>query len=448
MFKRSLASIELEQIARQLSSVRRANGLKTALVLGSRAGGLFRRSALQYLVQALAPPEIQAASYYEQFAECFRQLTRAEGLSTNEQYALLTGALEYVTPSEADRCLAQLIIQGYFDPIITTGADTLLEQALMEAGWRLLHNFEVINLTTRIDERMLAGGRRSVCTVLRVFGSLTSQDYVLSSRYAHTGNILHQQVLAQILRRDCLIIGFDKVWDESLYYLFPPHGDTCWLIAEEADERFYVLKETRNILLMHENYCVDYETFFVRLYDMLIDNAPIDATRRADKPASAVTSRTPTKEQQQQKALEVFISYHESDEVYLNSLIEHMANLKREGLVKDWFKGKIQAGQAIAEVTQHYLERSTVFLLLVSPSFVASDALYQELQQMMERHQARKALVIPILIRPVDWESMSLRKLASLPSNGLFVTQWSNYDSAFLNIAQGIRQALTEYGAI
>jgi hypothetical protein len=445
MFKSSLAPIELEQIARQLKSVRRANGLKTVLVLGSQAGGLFRHPALQYLVQALAPPALQATLHYKQFAECFRQLTKAEGFSKTEQYALLTGALEYVTPSEADRCLAQLIIQGYFDPIITTGADTLLEQALMEVGWRPLHHFEVINPTAEIEERMLSGGRRSACTVLKVFGSLASQHYVLSGRYAHIGNILHYQALTQILRRDCLIIGFDKAWDESLYHLFPPHGDTCWLIAEEADERFRLLKETRNILLLHEKDCVDYETFFVQLYNLLTENPPIDITKPTNNPVSLVTSRTPTKEQQQQDALEVFISYHESDEVYLNSLVEHMANLKREGLIKDWFKGKLQAGQAIAEVTQHYLERSTVFLPLVSPSFVASDTLYQEMQQMMERHQTKKALVIPILIRPVDWESMPLRKLASLPNNGLFVTQWHNYDGAFLNIAQGIRQAITEF---
>ncbi len=445
MFKRSLASIELEQIARRLNFVRRANGLKTALVLGSRAGGLFRRPALQYLVHAFAPPELQAASDYKQFAGCFRQLTKAEGFSTTEQYALLTGALEYITPSEADCCLAQLIIQGYFDPIITTGADTLLEQALMEAGWRLLHHFEVINLTVEIEECMLSGGRRSVCTVLKVFGSLASQHYVLSGRYAHIGNILHHQALAQILRRDCLIIGFDKAWDESLYHLFPPHGGTCWLMAEEVDERFYALKETRNILLLYEKDCVDYETFFVRLYNLLTENPSIDVTIRAGKPASLMRSRTPTREKRQRDALEVFISYHESDEVYLYRLVEHLTNLKRERLIKDWFKSKIQAGQAAAEVTQHHLERSTVFLLLISPSFVASDALYQEMQQMMERYQAKKALVIPILIRPVDWESMPLRKLASLPDNGLFVTQWRNYDSAFLNIAQGIRQAITEY---
>jgi hypothetical protein len=436
MFKGPL-SIELEQIARRLA-VRQVNGLKTVLVLGDRAGGLSRHPALSYLVQALALPELQTASYSTQFAACFRQLTRAEEFSMTEQYTLLTGALAYVTPSKADRCLAQLVMRGYFDPIITTGADALLEQALMEAGWRLLHHFEVINLVAERGEHLLSGSRHSICTLLKVFGSLASQQYMLSGRYTHIGNILRCQALARILQQDCLIIGFDKIWDESLYHLFPPHGDTCWFIAEEFDQRFYTLKETRKLLLLHEKDCVDYETFFVRLYDLLIGNAPINA-------ASLLTSCTSSRWLPQQDALEVFISYHESDEVYLNSLVEHMATLKRERLITDWFKGKIQAGQAVTEVTQQYLARSTVFLPLISPSFVASEVLYQEVQQIMERHQARKVLVIPILVRPVDWESMPLRKLSSLPNDGLFVTQWENYDSAFLNIVQGIRQAITAY---
>src|SRR5260370_35735835 len=73
MFKRSLASIELEQIARRLNFVRRANGLKTALMLGSRAGGLFRRPALQNLGQAFAPPELQPHTDYTQLSRHFRQ---------------------------------------------------------------------------------------------------------------------------------------------------------------------------------------------------------------------------------------------------------------------------------------------------------------------------------------------------------------------------------------
>jgi hypothetical protein len=442
MFKKPLASIRLEQMARQLRFVRRANGLKTVLVLGSQTGALFRRPALQYLVQALATPEYQAASSYEQFAWCFRQLTRQELFSPAEQQALLQGALVPVAPSEADYCLAQLIIQGYFDPIITANVDSLLEQALTKAGWQ---QFTVINLTAGAEEHNLTDERRPACALFKVFGSLISQQYVLSNRYAHIGRILQYRALTQILQRDCLVIGFDQTWDEALHYLFPPQGDTCWLIAEEASEGFYALKETRNVLLLHEKDCVDYEIFFGRLYNMLIEQSFVDKTIDTDRPTLPAAPDPPIKRQLQQNALEVFISYHESDEAYLYKLVDHLTNLKRAGLINDWFKSKIQPGQTVAEVTQQHLAKSNIFLLLISPSFIASDTLYLETQQMMQRHKAKQALVIPILLRPADWENTPFGALAPLPSNRSFVTVWRNQDSAFLNIAQGLRKAITEY---
>jgi hypothetical protein len=305
-------------------------------------------------------------------------LTRPELFSPTEQQALLQGALALIAPSETDYCLAQLIIQGYFDPIITTSVDSLLEQALTRAG---LQQFAVINLASEIEKGALSDARGQTCTLLKVFGSLTSQQYVLSNRYAHIGSILQQRALAQILQRDSLIIGFDQTWDESLHYLFPPQGDTCWLIAEEAGERFYALKETRNVLLLHEKDCVEYEMFFVRLYRMLVEQSLVDKTINTDRPTSLVVPDKPVKKQLQQNALEVFITYHESDEAYLYRLVDHLANLKRAGLINDWFKSKIQAGQSIEEVTQQHLEKSNIFLLLISPSFIASDTLYQETQQ-------------------------------------------------------------------
>lgn len=442
MFEWSLPSIGLEQIARQMKSVRQVHGLKTVLVLGSRAGAIFRRPALRYIVQALATPQIQAASYAEQFTWCFQRLTKMEQLSKTEQYALLTSALAHVTLSEADRCLARLITQGYFDPIILAGADTLLEQALREAGWQPLHHFEVIDLTIETGERIILNERRSVCSLLQVFGSLTNRQYVLSSRYAHIGKMGRHQILSQVLGRDCLIVGFDETWDESLYQLFPPPGDTCWLIAEQANERFCTLNETRNVSLLHQKDCVSYEAFFVRLHSLLTERTSASTTIH---PVLAAPSHTPMIERQQLDTLDVFISYHESDEFHLHRLVEHLATLKREGLIKDWFKSKLQAGQAVSQETQQYISKSTVFLLLISSPFIASDVLYQQMQQMIERHHTKKALVIPILLRPADWQNTPLKTLAPLPDNGLFVTIWPNYDSAFLNIIQGIRRAITDY---
>jgi hypothetical protein len=62
----------------------------------------------------------------------------------------------------------------------------------------------------------------------------------------------------------------------------------------------------------------------------------------------------------------------------------------------------------------------------------------------LEHHNQGTARVIPIILRPCDWHSAPFGKLQSLPKDAKPVTQWSNPDEAFLNIAQGIRKAVAE----
>jgi len=56
----------------------------------------------------------------------------------------------------------------------------------------------------------------------------------------------------------------------------------------------------------------------------------------------------------------------------------------------------------------------------------------------MERHQAGAARVIPILLRPVDWQGALFSQLPVLPKNQQPVTSWDNRDEAFQAIAEGI----------
>lgn len=62
----------------------------------------------------------------------------------------------------------------------------------------------------------------------------------------------------------------------------------------------------------------------------------------------------------------------------------------------------------------------------------------------MERHEAGVARVIPVILRPCDWQGTPFGKLQALPSNAKPVVSWADRDEAFLNIAQGIRRAAEE----
>lgn len=62
----------------------------------------------------------------------------------------------------------------------------------------------------------------------------------------------------------------------------------------------------------------------------------------------------------------------------------------------------------------------------------------------MERHAAREARVIAVILREVDWKGAPFGRLQALPKDALPVTNWENRDRAFSDVARGIRQAVEE----
>ncbi|MEM7794112.1 MAG: TIR domain-containing protein [Cyanobacteria bacterium P01_C01_bin.118] len=81
------------------------------------------------------------------------------------------------------------------------------------------------------------------------------------------------------------------------------------------------------------------------------------------------------------------------------------------------------------------LKRADIILLLISADFIASDYCYEiELQQAMERHQAGEARVIPIILRPADWQNTPFSELQAFPTNAKPITSWSDRDEAWLNV--------------
>jgi anti-sigma regulatory factor (Ser/Thr protein kinase) len=99
-------------------------------------------------------------------------------------------------------------------------------------------------------------------------------------------------------------------------------------------------------------------------------------------------------------------------------------------------------------VIDEQLESAQVILLLVSAEFLASEYISDvELARALERHNAGEALVIPVILRPVDWKTAPFAQLQALPKDARPVTKWRNRDEAFANIAEGIRKAVSGFAA-
>lgn len=143
------------------------------------------------------------------------------------------------------------------------------------------------------------------------------------------------------------------------------------------------------------------------------------------------------------RAITVFVSYSHSDEVLAENLMVHLSNLRRQGVIAAWHDRQIEAGAEWAKEVDSYLDDADLILLLISADFLASDYCWGvEMRRALERHDAGKARVIPIVLRPVDWFDTPFAKLQVLPRDGTPITTWRNRDEAFINVARGIRQVI------
>ncbi len=117
--------------------------------------------------------------------------------------------------------------------------------------------------------------------------------------------------------------------------------------------------------------------------------------------------------------------------------------LQRQNLVTFWSDRDINAGGDWSKDIDQHLNSAEVILLLVSDDFMASNYCYGiEMKRAMERHESEEAIVIPIILRRVDWSEAPFKKLQALPREAKPIADWSNQDDAFYDMAKGIRRTI------
>jgi hypothetical protein len=139
----------------------------------------------------------------------------------------------------------------------------------------------------------------------------------------------------------------------------------------------------------------------------------------------------------------VFFSYTHVDEDLRNKLETHLTMLKRQGLIETWHDRRIVVGQEIDGEIDANLDGSDIILLLVSAAFLDSSYCFDlEMKQAMAKHEEGTARVIPIILKPCDWQPAPFGKLLAAPKDGKAITTWNNIDEAFVDVVKSIRAAV------
>jgi hypothetical protein len=139
--------------------------------------------------------------------------------------------------------------------------------------------------------------------------------------------------------------------------------------------------------------------------------------------------------------MKVFISYAHHDQMMLDRLHIHLAMLRREGGISEWYDRNILAGGAIDREIASQLNASSLFLALLSPDFLDSQYCYEsEMQAAIKKHDAGEIIVVPIVLEPCDWRFSPLKQFKALPRNGKPVTEWTNQNEALLDVVTELRR--------
>jgi WD40 repeat protein len=148
--------------------------------------------------------------------------------------------------------------------------------------------------------------------------------------------------------------------------------------------------------------------------------------------------------------MEIFYCYSSSseDQNLQKELAQQLVPLKRRVgrvVITDWNYSDILAGTEREQEIYTHLKLAEIILLLVSPDFLASDSCNNQVKLAMDRYEAGKAIVIPIILRACDWKGELFGKLQALPKDNKPIIPRENKDKVFFEIAKEIERTCKFY---
>ena len=114
----------------------------------------------------------------------------------------------------------------------------------------------------------------------------------------------------------------------------------------------------------------------------------------------------------------VFVSYARKDERLFVELQTVLKPLRERHRLEVFDDTRLRADEIWGRRLQEELQRSDIFLLLVSPDWLASEFTAREMEAALRRAADGSALVIPIIAEECDWHSTPLQELQALPKDG------------------------------
>ena len=147
---------------------------------------------------------------------------------------------------------------------------------------------------------------------------------------------------------------------------------------------------------------------------------------------------------------QVFISYSHEDEEFLKELLKHLKPYTRSGVITHWSDKQIASGSKWFDQIQKALGKTSVAVLLVSPSFLASDFIHEhELGPLLTEAEDGGVTILWIQLSSCSYEETPLKDyqaVVSPPEKPLAQMSTANRDETWVQICKEIKKALNRSG--
>ena len=218
------------------------------------------------------------------------------------------------------------------------------------------------------------------------------------------------------------------------------HGDDAYVGGVEAYSTLGWLKDPILSTFIHHESCDLAEILFHELaHQELFISGDTDFNEAF---AVSVAQEGTRRWLRSRKSPEEVRRYNED---LRKELGKHLSVLERQGIITTWHDRMIGAGTEWDGVIDAHLNDARVILLLISADFIHSQYCYDvEMKRALDRHDKRQALVVPIILRAVSLKGTPFAKLQALPKDAKPVVTWADRDSAFVDVTDGLRNAIQD----
>jgi hypothetical protein len=424
------------------------NNYQTILLLGSRAGALYRSLPLYDYCQQYTSHNLHTHSPIWSFRECYNVLSRQQ-LGERELHALLQDAFKHVGKLlgvyEGDGCFAEIVRKGYFREIISTNIDDLVERALLAVGLMEDRDFEVVIPGKLVQgTQTLSKERKLPYRLTKVFGDWLSRKYSIYNRQSFIlDNEELNQYLCSILHGHVLAIGIDPLWDSGILPLLHDAPTTLWFVNGEEDIIYDqqvgpILDQAKSVAAVGKDF--GYEEFWRSLYQQLCMGPMLKDRATPDWPLSSLKEEDLS--QQGKKAIHISYIYCDDDLNLMQKFWRHLQVLRHNQLITEWHRGALTPGDHLQLEQERELRASQLIFVGFSPSFLSSEYYDQALQMLRLSHGGTIRLV-PLLLRPVsNWKQTPFSMISPLPREGKTLSELSSkeLDKELNKIANDIHE--------